>query len=86
MPWLLLFEEDSSMGLFGGKKQPKANKQAEQDKPTTARRSRRIVQPGAAKSAATPGSTKERSPEPKVKRPFSPAHLRQPQCRKSLRP
>ena len=60
------------MGLFGGKKQPEAKKTADREKPTTARRSRRIVQPGAAKSGGNSGGTKDRSPEPKVKRGIQP--------------
>ena len=62
------------MGLFGGKKdnQKKAAPDR-QEKPTTARRSRRIVQPGAAKSGGSPGATKARSPEPQVRRNPKPA-------------
>ncbi|TVR42503.1 MAG: hypothetical protein EA402_11595 [Planctomycetota bacterium] len=58
------------MGLFGGKKDDaQKGPGKDREKPTTARRSRRIVQPGAAKPAAAPGGTKARSPEPQVKRP-----------------
>ena len=61
------------MGLFGGKKQQDTKKNAEREKPTTARRSRRIVQPGATKRVTQPGGTKERSPEAKVKRGVQPS-------------